>query len=85
MIARIVYVLGAAEEQDLGGLTSTEIAHVLTLGLGIETFGTNISRAIRQGTDSMVEMQQASPKDTNRFTLNDKGREAYRGYFARGA
>ncbi|MFH1811987.1 MAG: hypothetical protein ABIJ09_24830 [Pseudomonadota bacterium] len=85
MIARVVYVLGAAEEQDLGALTSTEVAHVLTVGLGIETFGTNISRAIRQGTGGMVEARLTDPKDTNRFALTDKGRDAYRSYFARGA
>ncbi len=77
MVARVVYVLGAAEAADLGALSSTEIAHVLTFGHDVETFGTNISRAIRQGTAEMVEARVSKTKEINRYALTDAGREAF--------
>ncbi|MBN2358676.1 MAG: hypothetical protein JXR83_04435 [Deltaproteobacteria bacterium] len=77
MLARIVYVLGAAEKCDLGGLTSTEIAHVLTFGRDIDTFGTNISRAIRQGTAGLIDRRSGGGGDTHRYTLTDEGRAAF--------
>lgn len=82
MIARVVYVLGAADSEDLGGLSSTEIAHVLTFGFGIETFGTNISRAIRQGMAGMVEALSGSGR-IQRYGLSDDGRKQFLATFAR--
>lgn len=82
MIARVVYVLGAADSEDLGGLSSTEIAHVLTFGLGIETFGTNISRAVRQGMAGMVETLSGSGR-IQRYGLSDDGRKQFLATFTR--
>lgn len=77
MLARIVFVLGAAEKCDLGALTSTEIAHVLTFGRDIDTFGTNISRAIRQGTAGLIDRRAGSGGDTHRYALTDEGRATF--------
>lgn len=78
MLARVVHVLGVAEAADLGGLTSTEVAHVLTFGCNIVTFGTNISRAIRQGTHGLVDEQSAPGKDPKRYALTDAGRAEFK-------
>lgn len=80
MIARIVYVLGVAEAEALGGMTSTEIAHVLTFSQDIETFGTNISRAIRQGTADMVENSPTTGR-IQRYALNEKGKKQFKATF----
>jgi hypothetical protein len=81
MLARIVFVLGAAEKCDLGALTSTEIAHVLTFGRDIDTFGTNISRAIRQGTAGLIDRRTGSDGDTHRYALTDEGRAAFASHY----
>lgn len=80
MIARIVFVLGVAEAENLGALSSTEIAHVLTFAQGIETFGTNISRAIRQGTAEMVEIVPSTGR-IQRYGLNEKGKSQFKATF----
>lgn len=77
MLARVVYILGCAEAADLGALTSTEVAHVLTYGVDIDTFGTNISRAIRQGALGLVESLPAKPRETKRYALTDAGRQVF--------
>jgi len=81
MLARIVFVLGAAEKCDLGALTSTEIAHVLTFGRDIDTFGTNISRAIRQGTAGLIDRRTSGDGDTHRYALTDEGRAAFAAHY----
>ena len=78
MLARVIYVLGASEAADLGALTSTEIAHVLTFSVGIDTFGTNISRAIRQKTAGLVEGRKGGKGEVNRYHLTDEGRATFR-------